>query len=253
MKLLPVLTAGLLALVFAIACGGDDKPSLSAPAPSAASSTPAAPSSGSPSAMPPPPTPTQSAGQPLQDLFSARSVWPVRSDDATWRQVCGVSIVQVREGDPCIYTVMQRAGANPEAIDFLRRYGYFLAEFEEKGKVDYGVGSAPWVNMGRPTYQLALNGFPALQEVGGLIPESWDKDPRYADILRKDPQTFPWPTYGGIDSTRLGNNSSTIWTMSFRLAPCRACPDSAEIAIDIEWDKNGALDKVMLLSPILPR
>jgi len=203
--------------------------------------------------MPPPPTPTQAAGQPLQDLFSARAVWPVRSDDATWQQVCGTSIVQVREGDPCIYAVMQRAGASAEAIDFLRRYGYFLEEFQEKGKVDYGVGSAPWINMGRPTYQLALNGFPALQELGGLIPESWNKDPRYADILRKDPQTFPWPQYGGIDSTRPGNNSSTIWTMSFRLAPCRACPDSGLIVIDVEWTKDGALGKVTLLPPKPPR
>jgi hypothetical protein len=191
------------------------------------------------------------AGQaaPLPDLFDSRAVWEVRPDDSLWKEVCGGSIVQVREGDPCIYEVMQKAGANPEAIDFLRRYGYFLEEFEEKGKVDYGIGSAPWINMGRPTFQLALNGFPALQEISGLIPDNWDKDPRYAEVLQREPNSFPWSQYGGIDSTRRGPNDSMIWTMSFRLAPCRACPDSALIAIDIEWDKNGALGKVTLLPP----
>src|SRR6185503_12087343 len=100
MKHLIALTCAVFAIVVTIACGGDDKQPVPAtnatPAPGAASS-PAAPS-GSPSAMPPPPTPTQAAGQPLQDLYSARAVWPLRSDDATWKQVCGVSIVQVREG-----------------------------------------------------------------------------------------------------------------------------------------------------------
>jgi hypothetical protein len=164
--------------------------------------------------------------------------------------LCGSPIYAVREGDPCIYEVMQKAGAAPEAIDFVRRYGYFLAEFKEQGKVDYGVGSAPWINMGRPTYQLALNGFPALQELNGLIPEDWDKDPRYADVLAKEPNAFPWSEYGGIDSTRRGPDGGMIWTMSFRLAPCRACPDTARIAMDVAWDKNGYLDKVTLLAPL---
>src|SRR5829696_2907746 len=98
MKHLLVCTCAAFALVFSIACGGDDKPA--APVPNTTSvpivaASPAAPS-GSPSAMPPPPTPTQAAGQPLQDVFSARAVWPLRSDDATWKQVCGVAIVQVR-------------------------------------------------------------------------------------------------------------------------------------------------------------
>jgi hypothetical protein len=239
----------LAAALLIFACGGGDKPSPLAPSAPASASSPAAPSGPPPSAMPPPPTATPSAGAPLTDIFSARSVWPARGDDAAWRQACGVSIVQVREGDPCVYTVMQRAGASPEAIDFLRRYGYFLEEFAEKGKVDYGVGSAPWINMGRPTSQLALNGFPALQEISNLIPEDWNKDPRYADVLRREPNTFPWPQYGGIDTTRPGPDNSTIWTMGFRLAPCRACPDTALIAIDIEWDKNGALGKVTLLPP----
>ena len=187
---------------------------------------------------------------PLPDLFDSRSVWNTRGDDALWKELCGGSIVQVHEGDPCIYEVMQKAGASPEAIDFVRRYGYFLSDFKEQGKVDYGVGSAPWINMGRPTYQLALNGFPALQELNSLIPDDWDKDPRYADVLQKEPNTFPWSEYGGIDSTRRGLNDSMIWTMSFRLAPCRACPDTARIAIDVEWDKYGSLGKVTLLAPL---
>src|SRR5215204_902267 len=101
MKHLLALTCTAVAFAASIACGGDGK--LAAPATNATSAanaaapTPAAPS-GSPSAMPPPPTPSQASGQPLQDLFSARAVWPVRAEDATWKQVCGVSIVQVREG-----------------------------------------------------------------------------------------------------------------------------------------------------------
>jgi hypothetical protein len=194
-----------------------------------------------------------SQAAPLPDLFDSRSVWDTRGDDSLWKETCGSPIYAVSEGDPCIYEVMQKAGAYPEAIDFVRRYGYFLAEFKEQGKVDYGVGSAPWINMGRPTYQLALNGFPALQEIGGLIPDNWAKDPRYADALAREPNAFPWPEYGGIDQTRRGANDSMIWTMSFRLAPCRACPDTALIAIDITWDKNGNLDKVALLAPKPPR
>src|SRR6476620_9331536 len=106
MKPFFALVAGVFVLVLTVGCGGENKPAASPTAANATSSSPAVPS-GSPSAMPPPPTPTQAAGQPLQDLFSARAVWPVRSDDATWQQVCGTSIVQVREGDPCIYAVMQ--------------------------------------------------------------------------------------------------------------------------------------------------
>src|SRR5687768_12913502 len=127
MKHLPGLTCAVFAVIVSIACGGVDKaaaPAANATSPANAAS-PGAPS-GSPSAMSSPPATVQAAAQPLQDLFSARAVWPVRADDPTWKQVCGVSIGQVREGDPCVYIVMQRSGASPEAIDFLRRYGYFL-------------------------------------------------------------------------------------------------------------------------------
>ena len=95
MKRLLGLTCGFFALAASIACGGDDKPAPPATnatsVPNAAASSPATPS-GSPSTMPPPPsTATQGAGQPLQDLFTARAVWPVRSDDATWKQ-CKVMV-----------------------------------------------------------------------------------------------------------------------------------------------------------------
>src|SRR5215216_3437258 len=114
MKHLLPLACAVFALAVSIGCGGDDKepaPSTNVTSAPDAASSPAAPS-GSPNAMPPPATPSQAPRQPLQDLFSARAVWPVRSDDATWKQVCGTSVLQVREGDPCIYAVMQRSGAS---------------------------------------------------------------------------------------------------------------------------------------------
>jgi hypothetical protein len=281
MKRLAGLVSFLLLPVLALACGGDDsKPSAASLAGTATADsvgfTPGPASTVSPrptatsttaalTAAPTPPAATATQSTPpalpgAASVWDTRAVWDVsKAPDDLWRTVCNAqSPVLVRENDPCIVTVMQRAGAEQQAIDFYKQNGYFIRVFMEKGRIDYARGSAPWINMGRDTQVLFLNGQPPLQELSSLTAvaqsaSDWKKDPRYAEILKSEPNAFPWAEYGDLTSSSTAADGSQKFQLSIPMMMCRACPNVAQLILDLEFDNTGHFKMASLGAPQAPK
>ncbi|MPZ24420.1 MAG: hypothetical protein GEU28_13005 [Dehalococcoidia bacterium] len=189
-----------------------------------------------PAGEPAPPAPT----------WDETAVWqPSSVDFADWERICGESpaMMDPPEGIECGLKVMQQVGAAPAAQDFLRQSGYFLESFEELGPIDYGRGSAPWANMGRPAQQLFLNGSPPLVEASFDALETWRQDPSYAEIAAMDQYAGPWTEYGMLLSSNLQPEpgiSQTIW-LTFPLQSCRACAPFGFAGVRYTFDLSGQL------------
>jgi hypothetical protein len=183
-----------------------------------------------------------------EGVWDARAVWDFRGSnvEALWRQDCGASVTAVKAQDPCVIQVMTDAGASQPAMEFFRENGYFLTAFLEAGKVDYGRGAAPWINMGRETPQLFLNGLPPVQEASMLIPRDWQQDASYADFAKKQPQAVPWGEYGELIDSEAVVGGGQEFRLEFPLRMCRACADLAYLRMDYSFDPDGALLSAVL-------
>jgi hypothetical protein len=140
---------------------------------------------------------------------------------------------------------MLEFGAHQSAIDFLKAQGFFLSSFDERGRIDYGRGSAPWFNMARPTHQLFLNGEPSVIEVGS-IPDTWKTQPGYVDVVAAHPLAFPWPEYGLL----VAQNESAgrlSFEIAYPLRDCRACESLGFVVMAYSFDAQGRLAGEALL------
>ncbi len=187
-------------------------------------------------------------------------MWDVSKADASlWKQLCNAdSPVLVQEGDPCVVQVMQQAGANQQAIDFYKQNGYFIRVFQEKGRVDYARGSAPWINMGRDTQQLFLNGSPPLQELSSMTPlvpsaTNWKQDARYAPLAQQEPDADPWTEYGELVKSSTAPDGTQSFELSIPLMRCRACPDIGQLILDLDFDSSGHFKVASLGAPQPPK
>ncbi len=165
-----------------------------------------------------------------------------------WQQACGKSPAAVKDDDPCILQVMRLGNASPSAVAFYQQQKYFLVTFEEHGRVDYGQAGAPWVNMGRPTPILFLNGSPDIIEA--KIPDDYKKDASYANVLKLPTATpgstltpledSPWGEYGQLTSVA-STSSGQRFVVSYPLRGCRACADDGYLPIAYNFDTQGKL------------
>ena len=276
--------AGLLLTLalplLAIACGGDDSKSAvisSSPAATPSATTVAAtstlapastvaprttptPAATPPSVAPTPPVAAATTAPPTAQVWDARAVWDIsKASDSLWSQVCNVTSPVLLHGDEaCIVQVMQQASAPQQAIDFYKQNGYFIRVFMEKGRVDYARGSAPWINMGRDTQQLFLNGQPPLQEISSMTPvaqsaTAWKQDARYAQIALANPTVDPWTEYGELVQATTSADGTQRFELSIPLMMCRACPNVAQLILDLDFDANGHFAKASLGDPQPPK
>jgi hypothetical protein len=194
----------------------------------------------------PTPESTPAQGSKATQVWDGAAVWPPLDVDlSVWEAICGkpVGALSPEEGRACAPAVMQQAGASPEAMDFFGVTGYFLDSFEELGPVDYGRGSAPWSNMGRPTQQLFLNGTPAIVEAPLDAVNTWKHDPSYAGVLASDPYLSVWWEYGTVEVSTVDPQPglSQLVEMAMPLRSCRACAEVGYVSVRYLFDPDGSL------------
>ncbi|HLF80081.1 MAG TPA: hypothetical protein VJB57_21585 [Dehalococcoidia bacterium] len=194
------------------------------------------------------------APAPAASRWSSSAVWDYygAAVPTTVEGACKRSPPMVQPGDPCVIDAMRNAGASTRAIDFYEAKGYFLASFQEQGRIDYGQGGAFWINMGRPTPQLFLNGSPDIIEA--TIPDDYKTDPTYADVIRPVDRgsgvitgAFPWLEYGRLASSTAEPNGGQRLVIEYPLRACRACPDLGYLPVAYGFDAQGRLGSTQTL------
>ncbi len=139
----------------------------------------------------------------------------------------------------CVVTAMQELEASPQAMEFLRLSGWFLAGFQEMGRVDLGTIATPW--RANENVQLAfLNGTPMVvypEQEGELI--SIEHDPDYETLLASFPHLGFWPSGSRFEAASPGDQGGQRFVLQFRLIDgCRACRTGyfARVAFDFASD-----------------
>lgn len=180
--------------------------------PTATVASPPATSTATPTASP---TATIAAGQPMWDALAVTA-----KPEAYFRLACPTAADPAR-GNPgqvfnldtpaaeaCVTAAMRAAGASEQAQAFLARYHTFLVGFAEHGRVDLGMTSAAWVNMGRPEpvfVNAGPDGMLSLQAIayGGAPAQqaarAWLARPDVVTALRGQ-DAIAWPEYARVAS-----------------------------------------------------
>jgi hypothetical protein len=100
------------------------------------------------------------------DGYSADTVWDWYNHVDDLPPLCGVSSwFELRPEDcvadaGCVEAAMRKLGASESAVRFFEMSTQFLNAFDERGQIDFGHASSPWLNMGRGEAVL-LNGAPS--------------------------------------------------------------------------------------------
>jgi hypothetical protein len=195
------------------------------------------------------------------DIYSAETVWDWHSHVEDVPALCGVSSwFELRPEDRvadagCVEAAMQQLGASESAVRFFETTGQFLNRFEERGAIDFGHASSPWINMGRGEAVL-LNGAPAailMSRVLNPRDDYWQVEPGYADLLKQHPNGFPWVEYGGPLSERQSADGAVAITAAFDMRECRACANVATFRAELTFDSSGFIATINVLPPGLPR
>jgi hypothetical protein len=202
--------------------------------------------------MPVDPATTPEEPAPPPAAWDESAVWqPASVDFETWESICGASpaLMDEVDGIDCGLKVMVQAGASPAAQDFLQQNGYFLESFHELGAIDYGRGSAPWINMGRPTQQLFLNGSLPVVSAPVEALDNWQQDPSYAGNVAADASASPWTEYGVLLGFQADSQAGVAQAieLTYPLKSCRACEAFGFAGVRYTFDSTGQLTGQTLL------
>jgi hypothetical protein len=189
---------------------------------------------------------------PLPSRWDASAVWDYygAAVSGAVQNACHRSTTMLQPGEPCVVDAMRAAGASARAVEFYETKRYFLASFQEQGRVDYGQGGAFWMNMGRPTPQLFLNGSPDIIEA--KIPDDYKTNASYATLLGQSPQPFPWLEYGKLNSSTTDANGGQRLVIEYPLRVCRACPDVGYLPIAYMFNAQGQMGMSQTLPLKMP-
>jgi hypothetical protein len=195
------------------------------------------------------------------DVYSGETVWDWYNHGDDLPALCGVGSwfdlhpESSVADEGCVEAAMRQLGASESAVQFFEMTMQFLYSFDERGAIDFGIASSPWLNMGRGEGVL-LNGRPsAILMSRALNPrdDSWKSIPEYADLLQLHPNLFPWVEYGGPMSERQSDSGSTVVEASFDMRECRACPNIATFREQFTFDPAGYIAAADVLAPGAPR
>jgi hypothetical protein len=219
-----------------------------------------------PAQVSPPPTPAISTAPSSRgtDRWSANAIWEpgTAASSPLWQTYCGVaSAAKYNPGDSgfdCVVEVMRAAGADPEAIEFLQEYGYFLGSFEELGTVDFGCGQAPWFNMGRPQQVLLLNGVPASVELNDRLQLQYEQvrhgsgqaNASYGSLMAQQPTPpLAWADRSLLASSEPRNGGQAI-VVNLVMQTCRACPIAGYMPVEFIVSPGGVVSQSSTLLPL---
>jgi hypothetical protein len=212
-----------------------------------------------------PPTPAISTAPfpPGTNRWSVSAIWDpgVPTLAPLWQTHCGVANAAMvnpsNRGFDCVVEVMWAAGAHPEAIAFLKEYGYFLGSFEELGTVDFGRGQAPWFNMGRPQHVLLLNGIPANVELNDTLRLQFETvrtgkgqaASSYAGLLGQASPPIAWADRSFLASSEPRNGGQAI-TVYVAMQVGRANTPVGYMPVEFVISPSGVLGQASTLLPL---
>jgi hypothetical protein len=191
------------------------------------------------------------------DTYSEDTVWDYASHAEDVARFCGVaSWFLLRPADSirdrgCVIAAMRQFGASESAVRFFESTGQFLGEFDERGAIDFGHASVPWINMGRGE-AVILNAAPSailMSQVLDPRTETWSSVPGYDDLLQDFPQLSPWVEYGGPISVQALPEGGYRVLAAFSMREFRAGPTVATMPIVFTFSGNGVLTGQEIMSP----
>lgn len=191
------------------------------------------------------------------DAYSEDTVWDYASHAEDVANACGVASWfllrpenSIRDRG-CVIAAMRQFGASDSAVRFFETTGQFLGEFDERGLIDFGHASVPWINMGRGE-AVILNAAPSVILMSQVVDpreEAWSGVPGYDDLLQDFPQLSPWVEYGGPISLQSAPDGSYRVLAAFSMREYRAGPNVASMPIVFTFSANGVLLGQEVLSP----
>jgi hypothetical protein len=134
-------------------------------------------------------------------------------------------------------------------MEFFKQQGFFLVYFEDLGPIDYGRGAAPWFNMGRPSYQLFLNGDPSVAKAALPTDETLKREPSYAAVMANQPSFFPFLEYSKLGKVVVQPSPDILATIELltEVRICRACDVIGFINSRYTFGSSGSIIQVSLL------
>lgn len=221
-----------VALFFAVATGDSQSP---AESPSAIGG----PDEPSPPTQAAPPSTREVVETPLSFMeVGAEGIWDPLEQEDILLQIQGCHLPRPTQ---CTFAAMEKAGASPEAMNFFRLTGWFLADFQEMGQVDLGSILDPWRANSNGDFSI-LNGTPAvviLEEEGGRIEAAIQNDPNYDALIASFPSLRLWSTDNVFESLDASPQGGQRFIFQFYLVNgCHACVTGymARVALDFASD-----------------
>ncbi len=184
-------------------------------------------------------TPTLEATPTSWREIGLESIWGPSEDQARLGrlQECG----PVDTLTECVRAIMQELGASPQAMEFWRLTGWFLADFQEMGTVDLATIIHPW-RANENVQPAFLNGTPLVvypETEGGLRGVAIEQDPSYDALVAAFPHLSFWPSGSVFEALSAPDHEGQRFVLQFRLIDgCRACSTGyfARVALDFAAD-----------------
>jgi hypothetical protein len=146
----------------------------------------------------------------------------------------------------CFLSGMEKAGASPQAVDFMRRSdGAYLREFRRVGPVDIAYVTYPFrANENEGVW--LVNGTPASVDVDNqrlLSKADLAKNANYAGLAKQYPQITLWPgDRNGTDEPIVKDlpQKGRRFVVSYRLRnQCHACAVVGSAQFGFDFDQSG--------------
>ncbi len=167
----------------------------------------------------------------------------MRQDIITLLHECGGFSV---ESEICVTSVMKKAGASAEAIDFYQQTGWFADGFHS-----YGVASVigvvnPWRANGNSDYIIADSAgewFPVETGSDGVV---WGNDTIWDELQKQLPKFSIWPA---DESFVRASNNRLVFQMDIKNEQgCHACSSGYAAHVGFDFDDRGHFTGAKLLS-----
>jgi Tol biopolymer transport system component len=150
----------------------------------------------------------------------------------------------------CGISVLQKSGATPQAIAFVRELngeGYMSA-FHEKGRVDVAEIYYPARANDNAGYAL-VNGVPSVVRADDWnLLKPIDQTVLQSEIGRQNPQAFLWASHAALEKVEPGPVGGQRFVFSYDLLDCHACPQLAFAFVAFDFDSVGNFLRTSLVS-----
>lgn len=180
---------------------------------------------------------------------TSRAVWQADAETFQKARTACLSNPQSHSVDDCFAQQVQKAGASPEALVFMKRLhnDAYLAKFQDTGRVSIAWIMYPF-RANSNTGFLLVNGTPSLVDIDDLsrLPRTKLKsDPGWVTLIAKHPQATLWPGdrsgMTGVKVESLPGGGQRFIAEYLVLEGCHACARLARVHYAFEFDDMGRL------------